>query len=216
MRVSGHYLRVCGAQGLTRRGLDLWAVQLLGRWGSLAVQGYVRDAHLLEASRRAASPAPRSSSRPTSLDFDALVNKVVTKLRAYPVAVSSKLVIQRLAASGELSSAAASHEDALAGLADTAAKCATAQEWGHVRNDQSGVVHVYPKAELQAEMASPSSVTTACGWKVGASILVTFSPPGSCHHPANYAGGVAGLQFTDTTGGDPNMPARRLARAVVS
>ena len=38
-RVTGHSLRVSGAQGLTRRDLDLWTVQLLGRWGSSAVHG---------------------------------------------------------------------------------------------------------------------------------------------------------------------------------
>jgi len=43
-RISGHTLRPTGAQGLTRLGLDLWAVQLLGRWGSHAVQQYIRDA----------------------------------------------------------------------------------------------------------------------------------------------------------------------------
>ena len=31
--ISGHTLRVTGAQGLTRLGLELWAVQLFGRWG---------------------------------------------------------------------------------------------------------------------------------------------------------------------------------------
>jgi hypothetical protein len=43
-RVSGHSLRPTGAQGLARLGLDVWAVQLLGRWGSGTVLEYVRDA----------------------------------------------------------------------------------------------------------------------------------------------------------------------------
>ena len=42
-RVSGHSLRPTGAQGLARLGLDVWAIQLLGRWGSGAVMEYVRD-----------------------------------------------------------------------------------------------------------------------------------------------------------------------------
>ena len=45
-RISGHSLRVSGAQGLTRMGYPLWAVQLLGRWGSETVKGYVGDAAL--------------------------------------------------------------------------------------------------------------------------------------------------------------------------
>ena len=32
-RVSGHSLRVTGAQGLARAGTPLWSVQLMGRWG---------------------------------------------------------------------------------------------------------------------------------------------------------------------------------------
>jgi len=43
-RISGHTLRPTGAQGLTRLGVDCWAVQLLGRWGSAAVLRYIREA----------------------------------------------------------------------------------------------------------------------------------------------------------------------------
>ena len=87
-RVSGHSLRVTGAQGLARAGVDTWAIQLMGRWGSSAVLGYVRDAPLelsttwaaraaagisleqLLASRRGlSSPSPPSTS---TLPFRAL------------------------------------------------------------------------------------------------------------------------------------------------
>ena len=40
-RVSGHSLRVSGAQGLSRAGFPLWSIQLLGRWGSETVKQYV-------------------------------------------------------------------------------------------------------------------------------------------------------------------------------
>ena len=43
-RISGHSLRPTGAQGLSRMGLDTWAIQMLGRWGSAAVLTYIRDA----------------------------------------------------------------------------------------------------------------------------------------------------------------------------
>ena len=42
--ISGHSLRTSGAQGLSRMGMDTWAIQLLGRWGSTTVQRYIRDA----------------------------------------------------------------------------------------------------------------------------------------------------------------------------
>ena len=73
-RVTGHSLRVTGAQGLARLGVDTWAVQLLGRWGSSTVLEYVQAVPLERSSewaRRAAtvtleqlastaSPAPPS------------------------------------------------------------------------------------------------------------------------------------------------------------
>ena len=60
-RVSGHSLRVAGAQGLARAGVDVWAIQLLGRWGSSAVLGYVREVPLEHAASWAAR-AVRSCS----------------------------------------------------------------------------------------------------------------------------------------------------------
>jgi hypothetical protein len=53
-RVSGHSLRVSGAQGLSRAGIDVWAIQLLGRWGSDAVLGYSARSPL-----RRPPPGPR-------------------------------------------------------------------------------------------------------------------------------------------------------------
>ena len=38
-RISGHSMRVTGAQGMARLGLDLWAIQLLGRWGLTRCSG---------------------------------------------------------------------------------------------------------------------------------------------------------------------------------
>ena len=52
--ITGHTLRVTGAQGLARLGLELWAIQLLGRWGSDAVQTYVRAVPLEFVARQAA------------------------------------------------------------------------------------------------------------------------------------------------------------------
>ena len=56
-RVSGHSLRVTGAQGLAKAGLDVWAIQLLGRWGSAAVLGYIREVPLELAATWAARAA---------------------------------------------------------------------------------------------------------------------------------------------------------------
>jgi len=54
-RVSGHSLRPTGAQGLARAGLDTWSIQLIGRWGSTAVAGYIQEATVSAAAARARS-----------------------------------------------------------------------------------------------------------------------------------------------------------------
>ena len=74
-RVTGHSLRVTGAQGLARRGWDLWSIQLLGRWGSEVVKTYVRDAPLDHWGMP-------SSSQPGRLDIDELVDLIVRRLKA--------------------------------------------------------------------------------------------------------------------------------------
>lgn len=62
-RLSGHSLRATGAQGpcLARLGLDLWAIQLLGRWGSDRVKGYIREAQLASSASWAARAARRQN-----------------------------------------------------------------------------------------------------------------------------------------------------------
>jgi len=52
-RLSGHSMRVSGAQGLSKLGVDTYAVQLLGRWGSSTVERYVREAAVGEHAARA-------------------------------------------------------------------------------------------------------------------------------------------------------------------
>ena len=60
-RVSGHSLRVSGAQGLARAGVDTWAIQLLGRWGSATVLEYVQAVPLELSSSWARAAAIRQS-----------------------------------------------------------------------------------------------------------------------------------------------------------
>ena len=78
-RVSGHSLRPTGAQGLTRLGLSLWQVQLMGRWGSEAVKTYVRAAAADGVALSAASAARATHS---GLGLDELVALVREKLSA--------------------------------------------------------------------------------------------------------------------------------------
>ena len=45
-RFGGHTLRATGAVYFASCGVDVWRIQALGRWGSEAVRGYLRGAHL--------------------------------------------------------------------------------------------------------------------------------------------------------------------------
>ena len=73
-RVTGHSLRVSGAQGLAQRGWHLWRIQLHGRWGSDVVKRYIRDSPL----QTGASSSQASGSE--AWDLEAVVAAVVGKL----------------------------------------------------------------------------------------------------------------------------------------
>ena len=67
---SGHSLRAGGAQSLAQAGLDIWIIQLLGRWGSSVVLEYVRQAPLLAshswAARASVAARPPAGAMMTS------------------------------------------------------------------------------------------------------------------------------------------------------
>ena len=42
--ITGHVARATGAVFLAQSGVDLWRIQLLGRWGSEAIKLYIKDA----------------------------------------------------------------------------------------------------------------------------------------------------------------------------
>jgi hypothetical protein len=62
-QVTGHSLRATGAQGLARAGVEEWAIQLLGRWGSKAVRSYTRLAALERSSTWARAAAVSQRER---------------------------------------------------------------------------------------------------------------------------------------------------------
>ena len=74
-RVSGHSLRVTGAQGLVLRGWELWTVQLHGRWGSDVIKRYIRESHI------AAVASGRGPAARQDLDLEAVVSAVVRELQ---------------------------------------------------------------------------------------------------------------------------------------
>ena len=86
-RITGHSLRVSGAQGLVHLGWHLWTVQLHGRWGSDVVKHYIRDSPLSSAALSSSSDGPSRE-----LDVEALVAAVVSKLGRADSVVSARMV----------------------------------------------------------------------------------------------------------------------------
>ena len=62
--ITGHSLRVTGAQGPAQLGPDAWTFQLIGRWGSSAFLHCFRAVSLERAAPRAADAARRRDLPP--------------------------------------------------------------------------------------------------------------------------------------------------------
>ena len=99
-RITGHSLRVTGAQGLVMRGWDLWTVQLHGRWGSDVIKRYARDSSL-NAAALGLGPASRQG-----LDLEAVVAAVLRKVQpsecVRPAAVQSAVRFSTVAGAPRL------------------------------------------------------------------------------------------------------------------
>ena len=93
-RVSGHSLRMTGAQGFARWGIDAWAIQLLGRWGSSAVLEYIQQVplELSSAWAKQGGPGARTGSVGTSASSSSAPS---------PFPASSSSALGRLAAERE-------------------------------------------------------------------------------------------------------------------
>ena len=95
-RISGHSLRATGSQGLARMGLDLWAIQLLGRWGSDKVRSYVRSAQAESAAVWATQAAKQT-------DLEDLLSALQAKLKTSTTdAASSSTATSQLSTTAEV------------------------------------------------------------------------------------------------------------------
>ena len=125
-RISGHSLRVGGAQGLARAGFPVWSIQLMGRWGTETVKQYIGEASLdvftggggptrptdatdltdfLAAAARLTDPTdrrregrPREVRRLTPADLEERVDELAGDLRTELSAAVAQAVRQELAA----------------------------------------------------------------------------------------------------------------------
>ena len=149
-RVSGHTLRVTGAQGMARAGLDVWAIQLLGRWGSDAVNTYLREAQLAASATWASRAASNKS-----------LEEVVKDIMDQRMAVAEcGLAARPMKEQGTFSvdvSEALDHEVAAAAPAEVEPQLVASQK---------GVWHA---VLLAADVSDPELAVTFCGWRFGGS-----------------------------------------------
>ena len=171
-RVSGHSLRATGAQGLAAAGIDTWAIELLGRWGSEAVRGYIREARLADAAAMTRRVAD-------SLSLEALVKRIVAEQGGLSSAACGPAVLpppggQAAALSSSVSPATVGARPLVGIAAPLAVEVALARSnVGHprqsavyVKNSVTGVAH---RVVLGLDESPPADWLAACGWKFGLS-----------------------------------------------
>ena len=170
-KLTGHSLRVTGAQGLARAGLEVWAIQLLGRWGSQTVLDYVREVPL-EHSRLWAARAAKLSA----ID-DVLRNPALAASRA-PVPAPPSSATPAVPCQGPL------EREALAQALDEAKDAAEVLDLplsdSQFLNCPGGKWHRIPKTGM---LGASSSWTAACGWRFAGSLasLASDPTPRVCH-----------------------------------
>ena len=147
-RVTGHSLRVTGAQGLVIRGWDLWTVQLHGRWGSDVIKRYIRDSPL------AAVAAGRGPAARQELDLEAVVaavNRIVQPLgRVVPATVQEAVCPSTVVGQPPLAETAAQLEAERHASVEPEPRPAR-----FVLNTRSGTYH---------RRVDAGSFSAACGW----------------------------------------------------
>lgn len=74
--VSGHTFRITAARTLSLWGLDPVTIQLLGRWGSMAVLSYLAESPLIGFADRLRDPTSSSSLSGTALSSVSLMDCV--------------------------------------------------------------------------------------------------------------------------------------------
>ena len=185
--ISGHTFRITGARTLSAWGLDPVTIQLLGRWGSMAVLSYLADSPLIGFSDRLHSTA--SSSTANLGDGSACRNLADYVASAPSVDTGhlhkeQELMKQNLL---KLSRQLEDVKDNLEGVTGVLEENHSIELWTVV-NDISKVSH---KATIDLSN-SPSRWRTICGWQFAGRRYATtyrqqysnssFRPCSKCHH----------------------------------
>ena len=158
-RISGHSLRRCGAQGFARLGIDVWAIQLLGRWGGPTVLEYIQEVPLersAEWARKAASALSRSTVPLATATSSSASSAGVARSGASSLPAASAGALDALAAEGGM--------DTTPGDSDTGFS-------QFVRS--SGLI--WHRVPPHGTSGPTSTWTTICGWRFARSDAVLQS-----------------------------------------
>ena len=130
-----HAFRVSGAQMLARANLELYLIQLLGRWGSRAIERYVQEAPLADVSKAAIAVAKLAANTQMSVCQDIVPQSSYTP----PMAA-----IKDMPSADDKPHIAASPETAkleIKKLRKLVQECLLTLHW-FIRNPKSKLVHV--------------------------------------------------------------------------
>ena len=176
-QITGHSLRATGAQGLARAGLDLWAIQLLGRWGSEAVKTYVRQAALDRATTWAARATKQLAEDASSIEKGSTPELLRELAEGMARAAAEKQSGVLSALCKVLVASAVDEEIKRLELSPQSSSSSSEPPQRFVKNLATGIVHVLAPSDSKP-LASWAS---KCGWKLAkgsnASSIQVSDPP---------------------------------------
>lgn len=161
--ISGHTFRITGARTLSAWGLDPVTIQLLGRWGSMAVLSYLAESPLIGFSDRLQSASTVAASSSSGLGKQFSRVKLSECVASAPCADTEHLHNEQEILRRELVEVTRQLEDVrdnLEGMAEVLEDERNLESWTVV-NDISKVSH---KAVIDLSN-SPSRWKTLCGWQ---------------------------------------------------
>jgi hypothetical protein len=162
-RISGHSLRATGAQGLAALGIDSWAIQLLGRWGSSAVLGYIRESAL-------ASSASWASRAVASIPLEDVVASISNSLPSGCPSPSSTLLDEVRSCAAICPAVVTAHAsiqtDAIELLLPEVIAVVPSSVQLDLAFSSSGKAH---RVVAGPPSVSLKSAFAACGWRFGSS-----------------------------------------------
>ena len=84
-KLTGHMARVFGARRMALANIELWRIQIFGRWGSTAVLTYIKEAPVAPQTRLAESIA-------RGLDLAAVQEQAAMKIKGVTEAQVTELI----------------------------------------------------------------------------------------------------------------------------